>query len=239
MEITDGKMSMRKLLDVQTVDLRIGDLEARMAAIPLQLQDWEKALRGGKEEREELKSAMSEIKKAQRHFERELDQKQIDLSKYNAQLPLIKTNREYKAILVEIDSVEKEISDLEEEVLKKMTEVEDFEKRVSAKEAEVTKAENKAREEKEKLEQKEKELEQLLGSIRSERKSLASDVDKALLARYDRIRIHKGGLALSQINDESCGACHMALPPQVVNEVIGGKIKSCPSCSRLLYWAEE
>ena len=99
-------------------------------------------------------------------------------------------------------------------------------------------AEQQAQEEREKLERKKQELEGLLEGIRSERKSLITDVDETLLDRYDRIRIRKGGLALSQIDDESCGACHMALPPQVVNEVIGGKIKSCPSCQRLLYWAE-
>jgi predicted nucleic acid-binding Zn-ribbon protein len=235
----DEKMPVQRLLSVQNVDLRILDLESEVAAIPLKVRKWDAALTTKSAELEEIKAKVDEIKKEQRHFERELEQKQVNLSKYNAQLPLIKTNREYKAILVEIDTVEKEISDIEEEILTKMTEVEEIEVKATAKREEVAQAEQEAKEEKDKLEQKRRELEGLLEGSRSERDHLISDVDAALLGQYDRIRSRKGGLALSHIDDESCGACHMALPPQLVNEVIGGKIKSCPSCNRLLYWNEE
>jgi predicted nucleic acid-binding Zn-ribbon protein len=235
----DEKMPMQKLRDVQKVDLKIMDLETEVAAIPLKIQEWDKTLHAKKAEREQLQLAVEETKKAQRHIERQLDQKQGELAKYNEQLPLIRTNREYKAILVEIDAVEKEISDLEEEILTKMTEVEEREAATEVKEEEMRQAEGKARDEKEKLEQKQRELEELLEGSRSERETLASDIDTTLLRKYDRIRIHKGGVGLSHIDDESCGACHMALPPQVVNEVIGGKVKSCPSCNRLLYWNEQ
>jgi predicted nucleic acid-binding Zn-ribbon protein len=171
-----------------------------------------------------------------RHLERQLEEKQEELTKYNAQLPLIKTNREYKAILLEIDSVEKEISDIEEHILERMTEIDEVEARAAAEEAVVNKAKAEAEREKEQLAKKQKALEELLDGTRSRREELASSVDVALLNRYDRIRVQKGGLATARINDESCGACHMVLPPQVVNEVIGGVIRPCPSCSRLLYW---
>jgi len=232
-------MPMQKLLDVQRVDLKIKDLETEVAAIPLKLQEFDRAIGARRMETKQLRAAIDEIKKAQRQIERQLDQKQGELTKYNAQLPMIKTNREYKAILVEIDSAEKEISDLEEDVLTKMAEVEEMERKATAKEEEVTRAEEETNKEKANLEEKQKELEDILKGSRSTRESIASNVDEALLGRYDRIRIHKGGLALSHIDDESCGACHVALPPQVVNEVIGGKIKSCPSCNRLLYWNEQ
>jgi predicted nucleic acid-binding Zn-ribbon protein len=235
----DAKMPMQKLLDVQNVDLKIQGLETEVAAIPLRVHDLEAAIEARRADMVGIKSRMDEARKAQRQVERKLDQKQGELSKYNAQLPLIKTNREYKAILVEIDGVEKEISDLEEEILVKMSEVEEMEKGVAARNAEVDQAEKEVKEEIEKLKQKKQELERLLGSIRAERKDLASGIDEMLLSRYDKIRVRKGGLAISKIDDESCGACHLALPPQVVNEVIGGKVKSCPSCNRLLYWNEE
>lgn len=238
MKKTDEKMPMQKLLDVQKVDLTIQDLETEAAAIPRKIREWDNALGARKEELAELKKEFEEEKKDQRRVERLLEQKQTDLSKLNAKLPLIKTNREYKAILLEVDMVEKEISDLEEEILKKMDEVEVTEAKLKQKEGEIKEEQSKIQAEKEKLGQRQKALLESLKGTRSARENLAAGVESTLLSQYDRIRLHKGGLALARVDDESCGACHMALPPQLVNEVIGGRVKSCPSCSRLLYWVE-
>ncbi|MBI5117743.1 hypothetical protein HZA56_14815 [Candidatus Poribacteria bacterium] len=234
----DKKMPIQKLLDVQKVDLKIKGLESEVSVIPRQIQDWDSALSSQKERLAELKKEMDEKKKAQRAVERQIEQKQAELAKYNAQLPMIKTNREYKAILVEIDMVEKEISEFEEQVLTKMGEVEELEIKAKASAAEVKRAQEEIEKEKENLRQKQKALEESLEGTRSERQTLVTFVDNILLSQYDRIRIRKGGLAVARVLDESCGACHVELPPQVVNEVIGGKIKACPSCSRLLYWEE-
>jgi predicted nucleic acid-binding Zn-ribbon protein len=120
-----------------------------------------------------------------------------------------------------------------------MDEVEGTERKAREKEAELKKAQQEIEKEKQRLQQRKKTLEDSIKGTRSERKNVAADLDTSLLSQYDKIRVHKGGLAVATLQDESCGACHMALPPQLVNEVIGGRIKSCPSCSRLLYWEEE
>ena len=231
-------MPMQKLLDVQKVDLKIKELETEAAAIPPMCEEWDRSLEGKTAELTELQSEIEESKKAQRHLERRLEERQEDLAKFNAQLPMIKTNREYKAILLEVDSVEKEIFNIEEQVLQIMADVEDAETKAKAKEAEVDAAREEARREKDKLQQKQRDIEDLLRGSRSERDNLAAHVDASILTQYDRIRPRKGGLGMARINGESCGVCRLMLPPQVVNEVIGGVVKSCPSCTRLLYWTE-
>jgi predicted nucleic acid-binding Zn-ribbon protein len=236
--MTNGETAMQRLLHVQEVDIKIRDMESEAATIPAEFQKWDKLVSEKEAGLATIRNEVEECKKALRHLERQVEGKQEELAKYNAQLPLIKTNREYKAILLEIDGVEKEISDLEEHILERMTEIEEVEARVAAEEALVNQAREEADREKEKLDGKRKALKESLDGTRSQREQLAAAVDVALLGRYDRIRVQKGGLATARINNESCGACHMMLPPQVVNEVIGGVIKTCPSCSRLLYWME-
>lgn len=229
---------MEKLLDVQKVDLEIRDMETEAATIPTVFKKWDMLVAEKKTELTALKATVEEGQKSLRRLERQVEEKQQELTKYNSQLPLIKTNREYNAILLEIDNVEKEISDIEESIINDMTELESAEARAAAKAIEVDSAEEEARREKEKLDQKLKQIEEKLVGTRSEREQLAASVDGRLLSQYDRIRIKKGGLATAKINHESCGACHMLLPPQVVNETIGGVVKVCPSCNRLLYWTE-
>jgi hypothetical protein len=235
----DRKMALQKLLDVQKVDLRIQGLETEASAIPRQIKEWDSSLGSQKDEMARLKQEVEEKRKEQRQLERSLEQKQAALVKFNAQLPMIKTNREYKAILLEVDLVEKEMSDIEEKVLFKMDEVEKAEASARGKQAELQKAQQEIDDEKKRLQQRKQAVEESLQGTRSERQHLVSTVEASLLHQYDRIRVHKGGLAVAQLQDESCGACHMELPPQIVNEVIGGKIHACPSCSRLLYWIEQ
>ncbi len=232
-------MPLQKLLDVQRVDLKIQGLETEASNIPRQIKEWESSLDSYTEELRRWKQDTEEKKKEQRQIERLLEQKQVELGKFNTQLPMIKTNREYKAILLEIDSVEKEISDLEEKLLTKMDEVEQVEARMQAKESEFRTARQDIEKEKDRLQERRKALEEFLQGSRSEREGLAADVDSSLMSQYNRIRMHKGGLAIAPLEDEICGACRMTLPPQLVNEVIGGRVKSCPNCSRLLYWFEE
>lgn len=231
-------MPIQKLLDVQKFDLKIRDMEMETATIPELIKERDKAVDEKKAELAELKEQIEERKKVQRQAERRLEIKQEELAKYNSQLPLLKTNREYKAVLVEIDLVEKEISNCEEEVLIAMDAIEELEAKKREKEEETKKIEEETENEKERLRENQRALEKSLEGTRSERDSLATTVDDTLLGEYDRIRLRKGGLAIALIEDESCGACHMLLPPQVVNEAIGGQIKLCPSCSRLLFWSE-
>ncbi|MDD5756941.1 MAG: C4-type zinc ribbon domain-containing protein [bacterium] len=42
------------------------------------------------------------------------------------------------------------------------------------------------------------------------------------------------------MKNNSCGGCHMTLPPQVVNEVRKlDRLVLCESCSRILFWKGE
>jgi hypothetical protein len=231
-------MPIQKLLDVQEIDLKIREMEIETATIPKLIQEREKAIDLKRAELADLEEKIEENRKVQRQAERRVEKKQEELLKYNSQLPLIKTNREYKAILIEIDLVEKEISNFEEEVLVAMDSIETMEAEIKEKEEETRKVEEETEAEKERLRENQRALEKTLEGSRSERENLATTVDNRLLSEYDRIRLHKGGLAIALIEGESCGACHMALPPQVVNEAIGGTVKLCPSCSRLLFLNE-
>ncbi len=132
---------MEKLLDVQSVDLKIRGLETEAASIPAKCREWDDLVSAKGAGLASLQAEMEESKKELRHLDRQLEEKQESLAKYNAQLPLIKTNREYKAILLEIDLVEKEILGLEDMLLTRMSEIEETEAREAAETAEMARAE--------------------------------------------------------------------------------------------------
>ncbi len=65
---------------------------------------------------------------------------------------------------------------------------------------------------------------------------LRQSLDKALLARFDRIAKARDGQAVANINPHgTCSACNIALPPQVFNRIQAGEtVEYCSNCQRIL-----
>ncbi len=77
----------------------------------------------------------------------------------------------------------------------------------------------------------------LLGRKRdaeADRKALTSKLPPELLRIYTMVFNRKGN-AVAEVIAGICRGCHMALPPQLNNQIIrGDKIYQCPSCQRIL-----
>ena len=75
------------------------------------------------------------------------------------------------------------------------------------------------------------------GQLEKEVGPVAAAVKPDMLNRYKRIRASKGtGRAAVPLNGEACSGCHMRVPPQVVNELLGGsQLLICSYCGRMLY----
>jgi|YNPNPStandDraft_1061719.scaffolds.fasta_scaffold109548_1 predicted nucleic acid-binding Zn-ribbon protein len=60
-------------------------------------------------------------------------------------------------------------------------------------------------------------------------------VQPASLSLYDRLRQRTGGLAVSVMEDESCGSCGVEISSQLAQQVRHGEVILCPTCGRILY----
>jgi len=80
-------------------------------------------------------------------------------------------------------------------------------------------------------------LNKQLEELKSQRQNFASQIEKKYLSVYEHISSNKDG-ALSEVNlnDKSCGKCHMRLTQQEINEISKyEEFVFCESCSRILY----
>ena len=77
----------------------------------------------------------------------------------------------------------------------------------------------------------------VLDRLRETRKGQASRLDAELLQHYTRV-MRSRGVVVVPVKDGSCGGCGVALPPQKFVEVRrNDRMFTCPSCSRILYYA--
>ena len=73
----------------------------------------------------------------------------------------------------------------------------------------------------------------------AERERAAERVNRALLARYERIRRGKAPLALYPLHGDACGHCYTAVPTQRRAIILrGASIEGCEACGVLLYAKE-
>lgn len=160
--------------------------------------------------------------------------------KYESQIPLIKTQREYEAITNEIAQIDEKLENFEEVELDASTQIEslnaELERQRSLLEELVDLIGEKEKEVAELTKNKEKELKACL----KERNEVAKGLDEEIIYKFEKIVKNKEGIGIVSVKNNVCMGCNMLLPPQFVNDVRREeKLIFCPNCSRILYYRGE
>ena len=234
---------IRLLIELQECDLKINDVEREKKEIPKKIDLLSKKI---EEARERLKSDIADLntlKKERREVEMEIEDIEEKIRKSNEKLASIKTNKEYRAALKEIDELEEQKMQLEDRLLEIMEAIDLAEKRYKEIEKNVKEKEKEIEEEKKKVLAKEKILDSEIEKLKEQRQKLCEkikQIDGSLLQKYDFLRMKKGGIAISPVIKGVCQTCHLGIPPQKFNELIkGDTLMTCPHCMRIIYWGDD
>ena len=225
------------LIELQKIDSEIYHLKKELKAHPALTQkiesDYEKKKVHLKVAEDELKSTQLR----QKQKEGDLASKEEKIKKLQSQLYQLKTNKEYSSMDLEIKGLKADASVLEEEILN-LLDVVDQAKSKCGKEKELLAVEEKkSKETLDKLSQRASEIQAEISIREEKRKAYTPNVEKKLISQYERILKGREGLALVPVRNNSCGGCHIELPPQIVNEIqLQEKMIICESCARILYW---
>jgi hypothetical protein len=229
---------LQRLQELQVLDSRVAGLERKLEAIPVRIQAIRDGLQQAKTAVDAIRGKLDGARKDMRTKEKELEYQAAQRKKLEAKLYEVKTNKEYSAVLAEIEGAKVEKDRLEEEILALMElqerlgrEVVDGDARVRPQEAEARVQEAAAAEEL-------RALDVDLEAGRSEREQVARDVPRDVLVQYGRLLRQRGGLAVALVGSNGiCSGCRVTLTPQRFNEVRqSSQIFVCESCGRFLYY---
>ena len=149
----------------------------------------------------------------------------------------LKTNQEYQAHLFEVELANKKRGEIEEKILLAMEQIEQTQRTIVEVQAKLKESEALFVKEKAKLDEKDQVLASELAELEVKQKQLSGQVDKSLLARYNKLKTTRKEQALALIKDGICVGCRLKLPPQLVSQVKrGDDVHTCPYCYRMLYW---
>jgi len=229
---------LKTLIDLQGVDIRIAAHEAEAARLPKEIAAIHAEIETAKKDVDAGKARLDAAKKDQRAREKDLEVVQAKRSKTEGRLYEVKTNKEYSAVLAEIEEIKQEKGRVEEEILVLMESQERLTADIKDAEARFKARETQGKQEEAALQEKLRAVEADLALVRTERAELARQLPAPVLADYDKLLKARGGLALAQVAKPNlCGGCRMTVTPQRLQELRAqSALLPCESCGRYLYW---
>ncbi len=225
------------LVELQDNDHTLDRLRWQIRQGPEQLQDLERQISRLEEDIAFDRLRLQEVQKAQRQHEADMEDAVAHMRKSRGRLMTIKSNKEYRALLREIEETEKSNAVREDKVLACLEELEELTKEIEAKGERLSVLRDRLRGEEITIRAEMADLQEELSAVASTRAKLIENIDARLLARYERIKARSGGIAIALVNNATCSECHLGIPPQMYNELQKqDTVQLCPNCQRIIYW---
>jgi predicted nucleic acid-binding Zn-ribbon protein len=183
------------------------------------------------------KQKVAALQLKRRELEREIETLGAEERKYASQLPMVKKNEEYTALLTEIQGAKSRRSDRETDLLMLMEEEEEAGRERPVVERTLQGVEAEANTRRREIDAEEGGERDQLTALEAERASLLGRLPTATRTRYERIRGSRDGRAVVPIVKGACGGCFRGQPPQMLQEARrGDRLLVCDGCGRLLIW---
>jgi predicted nucleic acid-binding Zn-ribbon protein len=229
---------LERLVQLQNVQTAIDEARRRIAAHPQRVQDADARLDVARQGVDDARQRLKASQDTRREQEKEAATFQARLSKFRDQLSAVKTNREYQAIQLEIETAQRELGVVEERVLECMMAADALAADVKAAEQTFSVEQKAIEAEKKALAEELAAVEAALAQGNAQRASILSTMEPRLIALFEQVaRARKGVAIVTATRDGLCSACYVRLRPQVFQEVRrNDTIIQCASCNRILYF---
>jgi predicted nucleic acid-binding Zn-ribbon protein len=230
------------LIKLQSVENRLRAAKAKLARCRRNVIIQENQVRALQNNFEAKKEELQLTKVQSDRLELELKTRDESIAKLRASLNAAKTNKEYAAVLTQLNTTKADNSKIENQILELMKDIE-------ADEAECQEIQNQIDEQKQKLERTRRESDLLATRYEAEIQEIQEDwnqVAEALpgepLRIFDRVAETYDGEALAIVDQQggkteaySCGGCFMGITAESVNLLMTkDDIIRCPNCTRIL-----
>ncbi len=227
---------VEQLIELQKLDNRIAELETKVSQVPAFLKEVRDEFESVKSEYATVKVKYDTDAETLSKLAKECAENKALLDKAQGKLPNVKNNKEYEAVLKELDVLKKNVNEGEYRIL-------ELQESVNASKQKVEELEAKEAELKASLEEKEaqkseedSEANTELTELKTKRAEAQSVVKKSIISKYERVRHARNNLAIVRVHEETCTGCYIKVPPQLYVEVKKGKaLHQCPNCQRFLY----
>jgi predicted nucleic acid-binding Zn-ribbon protein len=225
------------LYRIQTIDTHIGQIQARLDAIRLILENSEELV-AANQVVTSTETAHQTAAHKLRQAEAEVQAQQIKIAQSESSLygGGIRNPKELQDLQNEIASLKKHLATLEDRQLEAMLAAENAESTAKQGRAAADVVRGRLASQGQDLGTEQAALQKDLARLNTEREAAAMALDTEVLAAYNRLREKCRGVAVTTLMDGSCAACGTTLTPaQQQSAHNTTQITYCPTCGRVLY----
>jgi predicted nucleic acid-binding Zn-ribbon protein len=233
-------MKMAKVLDglleLHRVDQQLLEVRRETERLPAELADSERELLDLEERRTaKLDDARARQVAADRSNV-EIKDLEARIERYQVQLNIAKTQKEYDTLRHEIAGVQERISEIETGALTAYEEADQLSAGARELDPRIDAAREKHQRARAELDDRLADLAHTREKLERQRAALAADVDPEDLRLYEQVLSRHTDGAMVLVRDGRCNECNINLTPQTYNLVLlGERLQKCRSCGRICY----
>jgi predicted nucleic acid-binding Zn-ribbon protein len=238
--------NLQTVLELQQALSQLRDAEKRLNGIPDWMRELHEEHETRKAEIDSIEAAAAEAARERRTAEAAVQDSQEKLKKYQQQINKVSTQREYGALLQEIDTVKGQIFSGEEQALSSLDVAEKAQKDLETLREGFREIEERYAAEQTRWDAEKPGIAKQVEKLQARIAILRQQLPRHVVANFERIleRYPSGAVAPVRIIERPgqkqrewhCAACNYRVRPQVVVEIRnGGSLIQCESCKRILY----
>ena len=229
-------MALDTLIQLHETHQRLAEIDELKGDLPELLSEQEDDFNRMNQEQKDNSSKIDTLSKELNSCQTTLTDHNTKLEKYNSQLLKVTNNKEYDAVLLEIDHLKKLIADLNEEISSINLHKDELSSFIESNRPLIDELSEKMKVNKKELETKMLETDKEEQLLSKNSKKLTKQIaDDLMFRQYDKL-YQKYGQGMAHISRQSCSHCYTQLPPQTLVEIeYDKKVITCPSCSVFLY----
>jgi predicted nucleic acid-binding Zn-ribbon protein len=227
---------MEKLIELQGIDTKLRDLNDLLGDLPSKVDELN-------QQEESIKNSLVENKERMKELEVESHKGEVRIAEINDkvnklkdQLFLVTNNKQYDALMHEMDHMKEERTTIETETFSFLEEKETLTESVETMESELGSLSNDLTVRREKLESAISDSAEEKSILEQQRSEQVNGIDLNTVSIYNRVFEARDGLAVVNLSGNGCGGCGAHIPMQKVTEVRANTtIHRCDVCGRFLY----
>ena len=227
------------MVRLQTIYDRIAAALKERATPPAEVQALQETNLRRQVELEEIEKQLEQHGHELREVRRKEQEYELELQHFQRQKAMVTNEREFTAVISEIDYATKAHNEASERRRELQTAIDQLDQDLASRKAARPEEESAQREVVEHWDARKAELKDEVHDLATQAKEIEDELQPPNRARFLRLLESKRGTAMAAAVDGSCSLCHFALRPHLQQRVRRcEEIITCEHCHRILFLSE-
>ena len=232
-----AKEQLIRLVRIQELVDTVMQAQSVLAAAPGRIEEIEGHFRERNAEYVAIRDRFDELELDRKTRGQQLEELEEHKTKYTDDLMRVKNQKEYAAMLKEIDSVKAQVSEHEDAILRDMEEIEKLKGELATHEEHIAQEREKVAADTSAVEEASRQASETIETLTAQRREHEVGLPRVLLASVQRLEERRRGVFLSRAKEGTCQSCFVRVRPQVFQEIKQATaVHSCGNCRRYLFF---